>query len=69
MLLPLRLGIQSISTSNYGSTLAKLLSFPQSVRMLGGTPRHALWFYGADAVEPLSPDDNDKESSDEGRGG
>mmetsp|Transcript_409 Transcript_409/g.901 ORF Transcript_409/g.901 Transcript_409/m.901 type:complete len:357 (-) Transcript_409:483-1553(-) len=69
LLLPLRLGIQSISTCNYGSTLVKLLSFPQSVGMLGGTPRHALWFYGADAVEPPSPDDNDKESSEDGRGG
>lgn len=51
LLLPLRLGIRTISTSDYGSTLAKLLSFPQSVGMLGGTARHALWFYGADAAE------------------
>jgi cysteine protease ATG4 len=51
LLLPLRLGIQSIDSSKYGSTLAKLMSFPQSVGMLGGTPRHALWFYGADAVD------------------
>ena len=58
LLLPLRLGLQSISTTNYGSTLAKLLSFPHSVGMLGGTPRHALWFYGADAVDHTpSPDD------------
>jgi len=58
LLLPLRLGIQSISTSNYGSTLSKLISFPQSVGMLGGTPRHALFFYGADAVDLPSSDDN-----------
>jgi cysteine protease ATG4 len=51
LLLPLRLGIQSIDSSKYGSTLAKLMSFPQSVGMLGGTPRHALWFYGADVVD------------------
>jgi len=66
LLLPLRLGIQSISTSDYGSTLAKLLSFPQSVGMLGGTPRHALWFYGADAVEPRhpSPENNDAQGEE-----
>ncbi|KAL7500848.1 hypothetical protein ACHAWT_008765 [Skeletonema menzelii] len=52
LLLPLRLGIQKIDSAKYGSTLAKLMSFPQSVGMLGGTPRHALWFYGADAVDP-----------------
>jgi len=65
LLLPLRLGIQSISTCNYGSTLAKLLSFPHSVGMLGGTPRHALWFYGADAVDPPLPacDDGDQDGS------
>lgn len=51
LLLPLRLGIQLIDLSKYGSTLAKLMAFPQSVGMLGGTPRHALWFYGADAVD------------------
>ncbi|KAL7536145.1 hypothetical protein ACHAXR_006942, partial [Thalassiosira sp. AJA248-18] len=62
LLLPLRLGIQSISTSNYGSTMAKLLSFPQSVGMLGGTPRHALWFYGADAVEPPVKESKDGDS-------
>ncbi len=52
LLLPLRLGIQKIDSTKYGSTLAKLMAFPQSVGMLGGTPRHALWFYGADAVNP-----------------
>eukprot|EP00581_Thalassiosira_minuscula_P008173 CAMPEP_0183710892 /NCGR_PEP_ID=MMETSP0737-20130205/6511_1 /TAXON_ID=385413 /ORGANISM="Thalassiosira miniscula, Strain CCMP1093" /LENGTH=768 /DNA_ID=CAMNT_0025939259 /DNA_START=128 /DNA_END=2434 /DNA_ORIENTATION=+ len=52
LLLPLRLGIQSIPTERYGSTLAKLVALTQSVGMLGGTPRHALWFYGADAVDP-----------------
>ena len=66
LLLPLRLGIQSISTSNYGSTLSKLISFPQSVGMLGGTPRHALFFYGADAVDPPSSSDNTGEQDDVG---
>ncbi len=57
LLLPLRLGIQKIDATKYGSTLAKLMSFPQSVGMLGGTPRHALWFYGADAVDPGNEQD------------
>ena len=60
LLLPLRLGIQTIPTPTYGSTLAKLLSFPQSVGMLGGTPRHALWFYGADEVDPPTFGDDGK---------
>ena len=51
LLLPLRLGIKSIDSAKYGNTLSKLMSLPQSVGMLGGTPRHALWFYGADAVD------------------
>jgi hypothetical protein len=51
LLMPLRLGIKSISASDYGSTLSKLVALPHSVGMLGGTPRHALWFYGADAAE------------------
>ena len=50
LLLPLRLGIQSIPTETYGAPLAKLIQFSQSVGMLGGTPRHALWFYGAEDV-------------------
>ncbi|KAL9187411.1 hypothetical protein ACHAXT_001514 [Thalassiosira profunda] len=69
LLLPLRLGIQSISAKDYGSTLAKMMSFPQSVGMLGGTPRHALWFYGADAVEPPPSDGGDKEENGEEGGG
>jgi len=59
LLLPLRLGINSISTSDYGSTLSKLMSFPHSVGMLGGTPRHALWFYGADAIDGGNNDHQD----------
>ena len=59
LLLPLRLGINSISTSDYGSTLSKLMSFPHSVGMLGGTPRHALWFYGVDAVDDSNNDHQD----------
>lgn len=50
LLLPLRLGIQAIPTEIYGAPLAKLIQFTQSVGMLGGTPRHALWFYGAEDV-------------------
>jgi len=75
LLLPLRLGIRSISSSDYGSTLARLLSFPQSVGMLGGTPRHALWFYGADAVEPpprgssSSSKDDKNDTTDDSAGG
>jgi hypothetical protein len=44
LLLPLRLGIQSIPTESYGASLSKLIALSQSVGMLGGTPRHALWF-------------------------
>lgn len=60
LLLPLRLGIHSIPASLYGGTLSKLLQFSQSVGMLGGTPRHALWFYGADDVG-LLPSEEGKE--------
>ena len=38
------------------------MSFPQSVGMLGGTPRHALWFYGADAVDPTTTSSDNDES-------
>jgi cysteine protease ATG4 len=51
LLLPLRLGIQSIPTESYGASLSKLLALSQSVGMLGGTPRHALWFYGAEDID------------------
>lgn len=57
LLLPLRLGIQSIPTEKYGGPLSKLMQFTQSVGMLGGTPRHALWFYGAEDVA-LRPKEN-----------
>lgn len=52
LLMPLRLGLKSINASDYGSTLSRLIALLHSVGMLGGTPRHALWFYGADAVDP-----------------
>jgi len=48
LLVPLRLGLESIDPDVYGRPLAELLGLPQSVGMVGGTPRHALWFYGAD---------------------
>ena len=56
LLLPLRLGIQSIPTQIYGGCLSKMMQLSQSVGMLGGTPRHALWFYGAEDVGLQSSD-------------
>ena len=49
LLVPLRLGLDSVSTEAYGRSLPSCLGLPQSVGMVGGTPRRALWFYGADA--------------------
>ncbi|KAL3798493.1 hypothetical protein ACHAWO_011168 [Cyclotella atomus] len=57
LLLPLRLGIHSIPIEKYSASLSKLMQFTQSVGMLGGTPRHALWFYGAEDVA-MTPDGN-----------
>ena len=50
LLLPLRLGIHSIPTDTYGAPLSTFMQFSQSVGMLGGTPRHALWFYGSEDI-------------------
>jgi hypothetical protein len=63
LLMPLRLGVKSISAPDYGSTLSRLVALPHSVGMLGGTPRHALWFYGADAAG-VDDDDGDEEGDD-----
>lgn len=46
LLIPLRLGLKSFHES-YSKSLVSTFSFPQSVGILGGSPRHALWFYGA----------------------
>ncbi len=47
ILIPLRLGLKKFDAVNYKVPLAHMLSLPQSVGFLGGSPRHALWFYGA----------------------
>jgi cysteine protease ATG4 len=49
ILIPLRLGLEKFNASSYSVPLAHMLSLPQSVGFLGGSPRHALWFYGADS--------------------
>jgi cysteine protease ATG4 len=46
ILIPLRLGLKTFNAM-YSNSLAYMLSLPQSVGFLGGSPRHALWFYGA----------------------
>ena len=52
LLMPLQLGLKTINASDCVSTLSRLIPLPHSVGMLGGTPRHALWFYSAAAVDP-----------------
>jgi len=47
ILIPLRLGLKSFNASSYSRSLAHSFSLPQSVGVIGGYPRHALWFYGA----------------------
>ena len=49
ILVPLRLGLKQFNASSYKVSLAHMLSFPQSVGFIGGSPRHALWFYGANS--------------------
>merc|ERR1711862_226072 len=46
LLIPLRLGLKSIP-SPYHTQLAQIFTLPQSVGCIGGSPRHALWFYGS----------------------
>ena len=49
ILIPLRLGLKQFNASTYKVPLAHMMSFPQSVGFVGGAPRHALWFYGANS--------------------
>jgi cysteine protease ATG4 len=46
LLIPLRLGLKSFNV-DYSISLASTFQLPQSVGFVGGSPRHALWFYGA----------------------
>jgi cysteine protease ATG4 len=47
ILIPLRLGLKEFNASSYSIPLAHSFSLPQSVGFIGGSPRHALWFYAA----------------------
>lgn len=47
LLVPLRLGLKLFNTDTYRLPLAHAFALRQSVGFLGGTPRHALWYYGA----------------------
>uniref|UniRef100_A0A7S3Q936 Cysteine protease n=1 Tax=Chaetoceros debilis TaxID=122233 RepID=A0A7S3Q936_9STRA len=49
LLIPLRLGLKHFNAETYKVPLAHMLSLSQSVGFLGGSPRHALWFYGANS--------------------
>ena len=49
LLVPLRLGLQRFQKDVYATLLARTFGLSQSVGFLGGSPRHALWFYGANA--------------------
>lgn len=46
LLIPLRLGLDTFNVE-YAQALAHVFSLPQSVGVLGGRPRGARWFYGA----------------------
>jgi len=48
LLVPLRLGLKGFNPE-YSIPLTHTISFPQSVGFVGGSPRHALWFFGATA--------------------
>lgn len=48
LLVPLRLGLKSLNES-YSLGLAHVFSLKQSVGVLGGRPRGARWFYGANS--------------------
>lgn len=47
LLIPLRLGLNSFN-ENYIHALTNTFALPQSVGVLGGRPRGARWFYGAE---------------------
>mmetsp|Transcript_1379 Transcript_1379/g.1979 ORF Transcript_1379/g.1979 Transcript_1379/m.1979 type:complete len:462 (-) Transcript_1379:366-1751(-) len=49
LLVPLRLGLKTFNHTSYAQTLATTFSLPQSLGFIGGSPRHALWFYAASA--------------------
>jgi len=49
LLIPLRLGLKTFNAKSYSLTLSHIFSLQQSVGCLGGSPRHALWFYGANS--------------------
>jgi len=48
LLIPLRLGLKSFN-EKYSTALAHIFSLKQSVGVLGGRPRGARWFYGANS--------------------
>jgi cysteine protease ATG4 len=47
LMIPLRLGLTRFNKDVYAGPLARTLGLSQSVGFLGGSPRHALWYYGA----------------------
>mmetsp|Transcript_26485 Transcript_26485/g.30782 ORF Transcript_26485/g.30782 Transcript_26485/m.30782 type:complete len:742 (-) Transcript_26485:113-2338(-) len=49
ILVPLRLGLKQFNAASYKIPLSHVLSLSQSVGFIGGSPRHALWFYGANS--------------------
>lgn len=46
ILIPLRLGLESIYADTYGKAIYTCLSLPQSVGFIGGRPRSAYYFFG-----------------------
>jgi len=47
LLVPLRLGLKVFNSDSYSHSLACTFQLPQSLGFIGGSPRHALWFYSA----------------------
>lgn len=47
LFIPLRLGLNSLQVETYGQSLCHIFSLSSSVGILGGSPRHALWFYAS----------------------
>lgn len=58
LLIPLRLGLRSFNAELYAQSLINTLSFPQTCGILGGSPRHAIYFYGANNVNTESSSGN-----------
>ena len=58
LMIPLRLGLQKFNT-DYSEALADIFSLPQCVGVLGGSPRHAIWFYGSLQVRSQHNDENE----------